>query len=346
MPTTVFISSTSRDLLEHRAAVARALLNAGYHPVDMANFMARPEGATSACLKEVAESDLFVGIYAWRYGYIPPNSEVSITEQEFIEAEKLGKPCFIFMVDENHPWPEEHKEGGIGARLLRDFKARLESKLVRTTFTTPEDLATKVLASLQRWERENAKKGAGGSTPAAQPASAPQTTGGINISGISGGGSVNLGNVATGNVTGEMTGGDETGGDKTGGDKIGGDKVGRDKIVGSVVGGSQEQSMAELQAALARWQKEIEARVEAAPALDEDEKENIKKSAAKVAEEAQKGPEANPGKLERWLNTMAIMAPDILDVTAATLQNPFKGVGLVLEKISDRVKLERQKQTS
>jgi len=158
MSTTVFISSTSRDLLDHRAAVAKALLNAGYHPIDMANFMARPEGATSACLKEVAEADLFVGIYAWRYGYIPAGSAVSITEQEFIEANRLGKPCFCFVVDENYPWPEASKEPGEAARLLRDFKSRLDARLVRTTFTTPEDLALKVLASLQRYEREQLKK--------------------------------------------------------------------------------------------------------------------------------------------------------------------------------------------
>src|SRR5215510_11273741 len=109
MSITVFISSTSRDLLDHRAAVSKALLNAGFHPIDMANFMARPEGATSACLKEVAVSNLLVGIYAWRYGYIPDGAEVSITEQEFIEAERLKKPCFIFMVEESYAWPVEFK---------------------------------------------------------------------------------------------------------------------------------------------------------------------------------------------------------------------------------------------
>jgi len=158
MPISVFISSTSQDLLNHRAIVSKALLNAGFHPVDMANFMARPEGATSACLKEVASSDLFLGIYAWRYGFIPEDAEISITEQEFVEAEKLGKPCFCFLVDEQYDWPEVHREKGIGARLLRDFKARINAKLVRTTFTTPDDLATKVLASIQRWEREQASK--------------------------------------------------------------------------------------------------------------------------------------------------------------------------------------------
>ena len=55
-----------------------------------------------------------------------------------------------------------------------------------------------------------------------------------------------------------------------------------------------------------------------------------------------KGETANVGKIERLLNTMSSMAPDILEVTATTLQNPFRGVGLVLQKINDRVKLERE----
>jgi len=298
-----------------------ALLNAGYHPIDMANFMARPEGATSACLKEVAESDLFVGIYAWRYGFIPPDSEVSITEQEYLEAEKLGKPRFCFVVDENYDWPEEYREKGIGARLLRDFKARLDATLVRTTFTTPEDLAGKVIASLHRWQKEQSD------TQTAE-ASAP-STGGINISDISGS-NVNLGNVITGNV----------GGDVVGGDRISGDKVGSSKITDTVP--TQDVAVTELRKALVQWQKEIEAKVNTLSHLDDDEKEDLRQSVGRVAKEAAKGPQAEPGKIERWLNTIGAMAPDILDVTAATLQSPFKGVGLVLQKISDRVKLERQ----
>lgn len=333
MSTTVFISSTSRDLLDHRAAVAKSLLDAGFHPIDMANFMARPDGATTACLEEVAEADLFVGIYAWRYGYIPPGAGVSITEQEFIEAERLKKPCFIFMVDENHPWPEEYKEGGIGARLLRDFKARLDSKLVRTTFTTPQDLAAKVLASLQRWERKQSKTAGGDSQ-----ARGAEEKGSVRVGNVGG-------HVITGTVTGDITGRDKIGGDYAGRDIIHGDRIGRDNIVTVGAGGGQDPAMAQLRQALARWQQEIEARVDALSSLDADEKEDLKKNVARVADEAIKGEQAEVGKLERWLNTIGAMAPDILDVTAATLQNPFKGVGLVLQKISDRVKLERQKQT-
>jgi hypothetical protein len=326
MSTTVFISSTSRDLLDHRAAVAKALLNAGYHPIDMANFMARPQGATTACLKEVAESDLFVGIYAWRYGYIPQGAAASITEQEFIEAERLGKPCFIFMVDETYTWPEAFKESGQAAQLLQAFKTRLDLKLVRTLFTSPEDLAMKVLASLQRYERDHRPQAERANSPAATPVAPAQSSrqssiGGVNFSGISGG-SISIGGNISSNVT--------AGGDIVAGDKIGGPAVAADSPQGQLV------------SALAQWQKEIEAKINALSELDDDEKSDLKDKVGKVREEAIKGAEANPGKLERLLNTMASMAPDILEVTAKTLQNPFAGVGLVLEKIGDRAKLEKK----
>lgn len=76
--------------------------------------------------------------------------------------------------------------------------------------------------------------------------------------------------------------------------------------------------------------------------FDNDEKEELKQQTAKIQAEAAKGTEANPAKLERWINAMAGMIPDILDMTVTTLQNPFFDVGLVLKKTDHRVKLERK----
>jgi hypothetical protein len=45
----------------------------------------------------------------------------------------------------------------------------------------------------------------------------------------------------------------------------------------------------------------------------------------KAEQEAAQGEAANPGKLERFFNTMGTMIPDILEVTVTILQNPFKG---------------------
>ncbi|HKH49466.1 MAG TPA: DUF4062 domain-containing protein [Thermoanaerobaculia bacterium] len=155
MPTSVFLSSTSLDLREHRAEVHKALLDAGYHPVGMENFAAQPVEPTSASLGEVRTADVFVGIYAWRYGFVPEGSSVSITELEYDEARRLDRPCLCFVVDETAPWPEDFREKGSGADRLRALKVRLDRELTRTTFITPENLAIRVLASLQRWEKQH-----------------------------------------------------------------------------------------------------------------------------------------------------------------------------------------------
>lgn len=153
MAISVFISSTFRDLSEHRAAVQGSLLEAGFHPVGMESFGARPVKPTAASLEEVGAAEIFVGIYAWRYGFVPEGTSASITEQELDEARRLGKPCFCFVVDVAWPWPEASREEGSGADRLRALKERIDRELTRATFTSPENLAARVLASLQRWER-------------------------------------------------------------------------------------------------------------------------------------------------------------------------------------------------
>jgi hypothetical protein len=99
----VFLSSTYNDLIEHRKAAHDALEQLGLHVIWMEAFGARPVESTKACLDEVAECELFVGIYAHRYGYIPEGKDISITEQEFDHTQKLGKPIFGFIISDEHP---------------------------------------------------------------------------------------------------------------------------------------------------------------------------------------------------------------------------------------------------
>lgn len=133
--------------------------------------------------------------------------------------------------------------------------------------------------------------------------------------------------------------GGSVGGDVVTGDKTMGDKIGRDKITGA---NPQSSAQDELTAALAQWKQEIEAKLDALANLDSDEKEDVKSKVQKIEAEVAKGDAADPKRLERLINTLSVMAPDILEVTAKILQNPLAGVGLVLKKIGDRAKLERQ----
>ena len=95
----------------------------------MGSFGARPEDPTEACLEEVEGSEIFVGLYAHRYGYASPDSTSSITESEFNYAHKLRRPTFCFFIDDEYSWPQELMEQSPGKEKLIAFKARIE-KLV------------------------------------------------------------------------------------------------------------------------------------------------------------------------------------------------------------------------
>ncbi len=141
-----FLSSTYNDLIEHRKAAHDALEQLGLHVIWMEAFGARPVESTKACLDEVEEGDLFVGIYAHRYGYIPDGKDTSITEQEFDHAQKLGKPIFGFIIGDEHPWPPKYIE--------HDKKAKLDAFLSKVKkqpvefFTTPDNLAQNIASSV------------------------------------------------------------------------------------------------------------------------------------------------------------------------------------------------------
>ena len=147
----VFISSTYADLVDHRARVAEVVERLGQHGVRMEVFGARTAAATTASLEEVEECDIFVGIYAHRYGCVPPGSTTSITRMEFERARQLNKPMFCYVVDQDHSWPPRHIEEEPGRTLLVEFKKELATGSLPEPFTTPEDLAFKVAAALGRY---------------------------------------------------------------------------------------------------------------------------------------------------------------------------------------------------
>jgi hypothetical protein len=75
----VFLSSTYNDLIEHRRATHDALEHLGLHVIWMEAFGACPVESTKAYLDEIEGSDLFIGVYAHRYGYVPKDADISIT---------------------------------------------------------------------------------------------------------------------------------------------------------------------------------------------------------------------------------------------------------------------------
>ena len=148
----VFLSSTSRDLATHRQQVIDTLLRMSLFPVAMEQFGAQGSGdATSVSTDKVAEADIYVGIFAWRYGYVPPGETRSVTHLEYLEARKLGLPCYLFLAH-----AETQHDDTLFPTSLRDpdhlgallaFRDELQLAVV-DYFTTPDDLARKVATAL------------------------------------------------------------------------------------------------------------------------------------------------------------------------------------------------------
>jgi len=146
---TVFISSTSNDLAEYRKAAVEICLRLGYHPIAMEYFTAMPTGATEGSKRKVDEADLYVGIFAHRYGYIEDGNKLSVTEIEFDYAgeRKLDRLCFV--VDPKYPWPPEHNDPKNFDQLTA-FKKKIDT-LIRAQFSDVNDFRVKLTQALVEW---------------------------------------------------------------------------------------------------------------------------------------------------------------------------------------------------
>jgi predicted ATPase len=78
----VFVSSTLAELAEERQAVSRAITALRLTPV-MFELGARPHPPQELYRAYLAQSDVFIGLYWQRYGWVGPGMEISGLEDEF-----------------------------------------------------------------------------------------------------------------------------------------------------------------------------------------------------------------------------------------------------------------------
>jgi hypothetical protein len=147
----IFLSSTFVDLAMYREAAKDALERLGLEVGRMEVFGARPQAPAAASLDEITRCDLFVGIYARRYGSVSSRADVSITEQEFDWARRHAKPMFCFVLADDHPWPEEFVDTGHAGARLAEFRRRVAQLCVVDVFREPLDLAVRVATSVGRY---------------------------------------------------------------------------------------------------------------------------------------------------------------------------------------------------
>ncbi|HID64297.1 MAG TPA: DUF4062 domain-containing protein [Anaerolineae bacterium] len=139
----IFVSSTWVDLQPEREAVKKAL-----HRMQdtafagMEYFGSRPETPREVSLAEVDRSDVYIGIFAHRYGS-------GITEAEYRRAQERGLPCLIYLKDDSVPVPPAHIEREPAqVAKLEALKRELKAHHTVSFFKSPDHLATQVVADL------------------------------------------------------------------------------------------------------------------------------------------------------------------------------------------------------
>src|SRR5215213_5134892 len=144
----VFVSSTRVDLLRERRAAENAIRSLNLHFNGMEYFGARANRSIETCLEEVRASDIFVLIVGFRYGSYVPDTNISFTEREYIEAESLKKSCLVLF--KKSAKPEFLETDAAKLIALERFKQRLRERWQIAEFGTTPQLALALASSLSR----------------------------------------------------------------------------------------------------------------------------------------------------------------------------------------------------
>ncbi|NDJ51794.1 MAG: hypothetical protein GYB68_01765 [Chloroflexi bacterium] len=76
--------------------------------------------------------------------------------------------------------------------------------------------------------------------------------------------------------------------------------------------------------------------------LSEEDRMMVENALNILQTEAEKGDEADEGKVEKWFNFIVDMAPDIGEVAMAAFTNPISGLTVAVKKVAEKAAEERE----
>lgn len=92
----------------------------------------------------------------------------------------------------------------------------------------------------------------------------------------------------------------------------------------------------------AEWRDRMGDWIDERASYSSSEKQDLKDQIGKIQAECERGTALDASRVEKLLNTLAVVGPDVFEVAMATLANPLAGIGVALRKIGDRARLERK----
>lgn len=175
----VFLSSTSLDLKEYREAACEVCKALELHAIDMADFDPGNPTGLETSLRELSRANVYVGIIAHRYGYIPTGHDLSVTELEFDKAGSLKLDRLCFVIEQTAPWRGDWYDFEHYPKLI-SFKAKIDQTVTRKEFTSTDDFARKLQQALSVW-KEKHNPGPKPSVPQQLPPPPPQFVGRVDL---------------------------------------------------------------------------------------------------------------------------------------------------------------------
>src|SRR5437588_10041414 len=133
----VFVSSTLDELAPERTAAREAITQLRLTPV-LLESGARPYPPRELYRAYLAQSDIFIGLYWQRYGWVAPGMQVSGLEDEYQLS--TGKPKLIYMKT-----PALEREPGLQGLLDH---IRSEEVVSYQKFSTPEEVRERIANDL------------------------------------------------------------------------------------------------------------------------------------------------------------------------------------------------------
>jgi hypothetical protein len=135
----IFVSSTYEDLKEYRQSVRDVIISKQHVPIMMEYIIPGGDAPKKECLKRIRQSDVVIGIYAYRYGSIPKGDRLSMTEQEYDYASKKNKKIFCFMPSDElkNRWPKEDIQE---TEEMKRFRGKLMNHQYIKFFKNAEEL--------------------------------------------------------------------------------------------------------------------------------------------------------------------------------------------------------------
>ncbi len=161
----VMVSSTMNDLPDHRERAKDAIIRAGCMPVMMEHSTAEPQtDAIDFSLRKVEQAEIYVGVFALRYGYIPEDQQrnpdnLSITELEYRHAKRLGKKVLIFIASDSHSFlPGQIDQEPLALEKRQALYRLLTTDEIVGFFNNPDDLGSKVYQAIIEQQAKQPKE--------------------------------------------------------------------------------------------------------------------------------------------------------------------------------------------